>query len=287
MQMRPLADTGIEVSLLGFGGIVVMDRPQDEADREVAAAFDRGIRYFDVAPQYGDAQQRLGPALKPYREQVTLACKTLQRTAGDAAAELEDSLTKLRTDCFDIYQMHALSSMDDIDTALGEGGAIETFLDAKAAGKIRLIGFSAHDEQAALKAIASGHFDTMLVPLNYVTWHHGGFGPEMYEAARQRGMGILALKAMARGKVAPGQDKPYAKCWYEPEDRPEIAEKLLRWTLSLEGVAAAIPPGNPKLFHMALEFADRYAPISDDQTAELSTALAEAEPIFSSGQTAT
>lgn len=286
MQMRQIGRSDIEVSLLGFGGIVVRDRPQDEANREVAAAVDRGVRYFDVAPQYGDAQQRLGPALAPYRDRVTLACKTLQRTAAEAAAELDDSLAKLRTDHFDIYQMHALSSTAEVDTALGAGGAIETFLEARASGKVRLLGFSAHDEEAALKAIASGHFDTVLVPLNYVTWHHGAFGPRMHEAARQRDMGILALKAMARGKVAPGADKPYARCWYEPEDRPDIAELLLRWTLCLPGVSAAIPPGDPGLFRMALDFADRFEPMTEPECEHLAAALRNADPVFSSGQPA-
>jgi len=281
MQIRPLADKGVDVSIIGFGGIVIAKRPQDEADREVAAAFDRGVRYFDVAPQYQDAQQILGPALEPYRDQVTLACKTLERTAEGSQKELDDSLAKLKTDRFDIYQMHALSSMDDIDTALGEGGAIETFLEAKQQGKVRLLGFSAHDENAAMKAIESGHFDTMLVPLNYVTWTHGNFGPRMVDAARERGMGILALKAMARGRLAKGQEKKYPKCWYEPEDRQEVAELLLRWTLSLPGVSAAIPPGDPSLFHMAMDIAERYEPIDDAGCQRLEQLMTEASPIFS------
>lgn len=281
MQIRPLAETGLEVSIIGFGGIVIAKRPQDEADREVAAAFDRGIRYFDVAPQYHDAQQLMGPALKPYRDQVTLACKTLERTAEGAKRELDDSLAKLKTDRFDIYQMHALSNMDDIDTALGEGGAIETFLEAKQQGKVRLIGFSAHNEEAALKAITSGHFDTILAPINYVTWTAGKFGPRMIEAARDRGMGILALKAMARGKLDDSGQRKYPKCWYEPEDRAEVAELLLRWTLSQPGVCAAVPPGDPSLFHMAVDFADRYEPINEAGCERIAASLDQPKPIFS------
>ena len=97
MQTRRLGNTDLYPTVIGFGGVVVMKEDQADANRMVAEAFDAGIRYFDVAPQYQDAQQRLGPALAPYRDQVMLACKTLERTADGARAELEDSLTKLRT----------------------------------------------------------------------------------------------------------------------------------------------------------------------------------------------
>jgi len=280
MQTRKLGRHDMELTILGLGGVVVMEESQTDADDSVAHAFEKGIRYFDVAPQYQDAQQRLGPALEPYRDQCVLACKTLERTAEGSARELEDSLTKLRTDHFDIYQMHALSRIEETRQVLADGGAIETFLQAKEQGKTRLIGFSAHDEDAALLAINSGHFDTVMFPLNYITFEHGGFGAGVLEAANQRGMGIMALKSMARTKVAEGEQRSYAKCWYHPEDRPDVAELMLRYTLSLPGVAAAIPPGDPGLFEMAVDIADRITPIDSAGLAELEAALSEYLPLF-------
>ena len=167
MQTRKLGRHDLHLSVLGFGGIVVTDRPQDEADREVAAAIDRGITYFDVAPQYGNAQERLGPALEPFRNQVTLACKTEQRTGPEAQAALDDSLAKLRTDYFDIYQLHAMTTPEDADAALAPGGALDVILKARDAGKVRLVGFSAHDEATALRLIETEQFDTVLYPLNF------------------------------------------------------------------------------------------------------------------------
>lgn len=280
MQTRKLGRHDVELTILGFGGVVVMDESQTDADDSVAHAFEKGIRYFDVAPQYGDAQQRLGPALQPYRDQVVLACKTLQRTAEGAQQELEDSLAKLQTDHFDIYQVHALSNLDETRQALGDGGAIETFLRAKEQGKTRLIGFSAHDEDSAMMAIESGHFDTVMFPLNYITFEHGGFGTQVLETANRRGMGIMALKSLARARVAEGEERSYAKCWYHPEDRPNVAELMLRYTLSLPGVVAAIPPGDPALFEMVVEAADRLTPIDSAGMAELEAALADQDPLF-------
>lgn len=280
MQQRKLGRTELMPTVIGFGGVVVTNETQDDADRAVAEAYDAGIRYFDVAPQYGNAQQRMGPALKPYRDNVMLACKTLERTAEGARKELEDSLTKLCTDHFDLYQMHAVSSMEEAKQLLAPGGAIELFHEAREAGKVRYIGFSAHNQDAALHLIASGLFDSVLYPLNYVALTQGGFGPPVLDAANQRGMGILALKSMARTRIEEGGKRSHAKCWYQPEDRPEVAQLLLRYTLNLPGVTAAIPPGDPGLFKLALSFADDLDPLSDDELAQLEDAVAANEPLF-------
>ena len=280
MQMRRLGKTDLEPTVIGFGGVVVSKETQDDANRMIAEAFDAGIRYFDVAPQYGDAQQRMGPALEPYRDNVMLACKTLERDAEGARKELEDSLTKLRTDHFDLYQMHAVSSLDEAKQLLGPGGAIEAFKEALEAGKVRYIGFSAHDEEAALHLIASGEFDSALFPLNYTVIQESHFGPALLDAANGRGMGILALKAIARTKVAEWKDRPYDKCWYAPEDRPEVAHLMLRYTMNLPGVAAAVPPGDPGLFKMVMGFADKLDPLTGTELAELKEAVAGHHPLF-------
>ncbi|MHB8971565.1 MAG: aldo/keto reductase [Pirellulaceae bacterium] len=122
----------------------------------VAEAVDRGVNYFDVAPYYGNAQERLGPALQSYREKCFLACKTLERDAAGAAKELQRSLKLLKTDYFDLYQLHALMDVDEVEEAFGPGGAMETILKAQQDGKVRYIGFSAHSEEAAHAAMVSG-----------------------------------------------------------------------------------------------------------------------------------
>ncbi len=282
MWYRRLNALDTDLSAVGFGGIVLTDRPQDDCNRHVARVIEAGINYFDVAPQYGNAQELMGPALEPYRDGVTLACKTMQRTANGAAPELEDSLRKLRTDRFDIYQLHAMTTDEDVETALAPGGALEAIEAARDAGTVRAVGFSAHREEAALRLIETGRFDTMLYPLNFTMFDAGAFGPRALEAANAAGMDSLALKAMARGRLAePGQDRPYAKCWYAPEDRPDIAVLLLRYTLHLPGVVAALPPGQPELFRIALEHADAIeTPLSDEELATLRAATRGHVPLF-------
>src|SRR6516162_2367102 len=141
---RVLGRTGEHLSIIAFGGIVVMNETNGEASNIVAEAVDRGINYFDVAPSYGNAQERLGPALAPYRNKVFLACKEEDWTKDGCAKLLDESLRLLRTDHVDLYQFHALSKMSDLEKIFGPNGAMETFEAAKKAGKLRFIGFSAH-----------------------------------------------------------------------------------------------------------------------------------------------
>ncbi len=175
----------------------------------VAEAVDRGINYFDVAPSYGNAQERLGPALAPYRNKCFLACKTDGRMKDDSRADLEQSLRLLKTDHLDLYQFHALTKMTDLDKVLGPGGAIETMEAAKKEGKIRYIGFSVHSVETALAALDRYNFDTVLFPVNWVLFSQANFGPQILKRAQEKKMGILALKAMAK-TVWPAGEKPRA-----------------------------------------------------------------------------
>ena len=134
---RTLGKTGEQLSIIGFGGVVVMNETTGESSNIVAEAVDRGVNYFDVAPSYGNAQERLGPALAPYRKDCFLACKTEGRTKDDSRAQLEESLRLLKTDHVDLYQFHALTKMTELDRVLGPGGAMETMEAAKKEGKIR------------------------------------------------------------------------------------------------------------------------------------------------------
>ena len=253
------------LSIIGFGGIVVKDASPGEASRLVKLAIDSGINYFDVAPSYGDAEIKLGPALEPYRKNVFLACKTGKRTKDEAIAELDQSLKNMRTDHFDLYQLHAVTSMDDVKTILGPGGALEAFVEAKKAGKIRFIGFSAHSVEAAMALMDGFDFDTILFPVNFKTWNAGNFGPQVLARAKEKKMGILALKAMAKGPWPKDADRSkYQKCWYEPLTDPDDIRMGLRFTLS-HPVTAAIPPGEADLFVMALTASDRLEPLKDEE----------------------
>jgi predicted aldo/keto reductase-like oxidoreductase len=255
---QPYGHTNEKLSIIGFGGMVVKDVSAKEAANFVAEAVDRGVNYFDVAPYYGNAQRRLGPALKPYRRKCFLACKTLERDAAGSAKELSESLKLLQTDHFDLYQLHALTDVEEVEQAFGPGGAMETILKAKDDGKIRHIGFSAHSEEAAHAAMDRFDFDSILFPLSFPTWIGAKFGPSVYRRAKKNGMGIIALKAMAHQLWPRGKKHRWKKTFYEPFDEIDKAALGLRFTLHLP-VAAMFPPGHWELFQMALGLAQAKA----------------------------
>ncbi|MGE5126115.1 MAG: aldo/keto reductase [Betaproteobacteria bacterium] len=279
LERRALGRTGEKLSIIGFGGIVVMNASADEAAARVGAAIDAGVNYFDVAPSYGNAEDMLGPALEPHRKGVFLACKTQGRTREAAAKELDSSLRKLRTDHVDLYQHHAVTKKQDVLTILGPGGAMEAFLEAKKAGKARFLGFSAHSVEAATALMDGYAFDTILFPVNYATWNAGGFGPQVLARAREKGMGILCLKALARQPWPEGAEKRYAKCWYEPFDTPDEARLALRFTLS-HPVTAAIPPGDETIFAMALKLAAGFQPLTPAEAEAMKRKGLAARPLF-------
>lgn len=280
IEKRSLGRTGEMLSIIGFGGIVVMNAAPEEASRLVKLAIDSGINYFDVAPSYGDAELKLGPALEPYRKNVFLACKTGKRTKDEAKAELDKSLEHMRTDHFDLYQLHAVTTMEDVKTILGKGGALEAFIEAKKQGKIRFIGFSAHSVEAAMALMDGYDFDTILFPVNFKTWNAGNFGPQVLARAKEKQMGILALKAMAKGPWPEGVDRAgYEKCWYEPLTSEEDIRMGLRFTLS-HPVTAAIPPGEAKLFKIALNVADRLEPLNDEEVRMIKEKAMAGQPLF-------
>lgn len=272
---------GEKLSVIGFGGIVVVGMEQKDADRTVAAAFDRGINYFDVAPSYfeGEAEMKLGVALEPYRKRSFLACKTTERNAIGARKELEQSLGRLKTDHFDLYQFHAVSSMEDVEKILAPGGAAETFLKAREEGKVRFLGASVHNAEAAISLMDRFQLDSVLFPVNFVLYQEGKFGPQILEHAKKKGVARLALKSMAHTTWPDKNHEPWRKCWYEPISNPELAEKAVRFTLS-EDITAAIPPGEEKLFRMALDFAGRFQPLSTKEREALFEQAHGVRPIF-------
>jgi len=255
---------------------------QKDADRSVAEAFDRGINYYDVAPSYydGEAERKLGPALEPVRKRSFLACKTMARDAAGARKELEQSLGRLRTDHFDLYQFHAVSSLDDVDKIVAPGGAAEEFLKAREEGKVRFLGASAHNAEAAISLMDRFPLDSVMFPVNFVLFQEGNFGPQILEHAKKKGVARLALKAMAHTSWPEGADRSaWPKCWYKPTDDPELAEKAVRFALS-EDVTAAIPPGNEKLFWMALDYAGRFRPLRPKERQDLLTSARGVSPLF-------
>ncbi len=283
MEYRTYKDQD-SLSVIGCGGVLLLGYDQRESDRIVSEAVDQGINYFDVAPSYGngEAEMRMGPALEPYREDCFLACKTMERSADKAAFEFKQSLKRMRTDHFDLYQLHAIFHTDkDIDAAFSKGGVMELLIRKKEEGQIRYLGFSAHSSAAALAAMDRYPFDSILFPLNYACYLKGGFGKEILQAAEARGIARLGLKAMARQEWQIGDARREGnKCWYEPHFDPEMIKLAIRWTLS-QPITAIVPSGEILQFSTAVELAQEpIKPLSEEEFGVLTADLEELYPMF-------
>lgn len=279
LARRRFGSTGIELSIIGLGGIVVSQIEQSAANDVVAWSVDRGVNYFDVAPTYGNAEERLGPALQPYRERSFLACKSVKRDAAGVCEEMAQSLRLLHTDYFDLYQLHGVRTVEEVQQCFAAGGAMEAIVEARKAGTVRYVGFSAHSVEAALFAMQQFRFDSVLFPFNVICIENGDFGLQVLEQAQRRGVACLGLKAIAWTVVDRGHERKYPKCWYQPIDNVELADLALRYALDLP-VVSTVPPGDERLYKMTVELARGYEPLAAAERAMLLEHCADVQPIF-------
>ena len=281
MRKRTLGKTGESLSVVGFGAIVFVKEGPDFARDSVSRAIDAGVNYFDMGPAYGsgEAEERAGPAVEPYRDRIFLAEKTGKRTKDEAAAELRQSLKRMRTDHFDLYQFHAVSTMEDVETIVGPGGALEALVEAKDEGLVRFLGFSAHTQEAALALMDHFRFDTILFPVNYVAWHQGHFGPAVLDKAQEKEMGILALKTLAKSPWSEGEREKWPKAWYSPVDTYEEARTALSWTLS-RPVTACVSPSHAELLWWMIDAEKELTELTPDEQEAIAGSTEGIAPIF-------
>ena len=281
METRALGKTGEELSVIGFGAIVFVSESPEFAHETVARAIDAGVNYFDMGPAYGkgEAEERGGPAIQPYRDRIFLAEKTGQRKKAEAAAELRQSLKRMRTDHFDLYQFHAVTTMEEVETIVGPGGALEAFVEAREQGLVRFLGFSAHTEEAALALTDHYPFDAILFPVNYVNWYQGHFGPAVLDKAQQKEMGILALKTLAKRPWPDGKRERWTKAWCSPVDSYEEAKTALRWTLS-RPVTACVSPSHAELLWWMIDAEKEITPLASQDEEAIARSTEGITPIF-------
>ena len=278
MPKRTLGRTGLKVSVTGFSGLALKDDPQAVCDAAVSRSLDRGLNYFDVAPAYADGvcETKMGLALQRIdRSRFFLACKTKKRDAEGCREELERSLQRLKTDHFDVYQLHHLVQPADVKKALGPGGAMETILKAKDRGQIKHIGFSAHTTQAALEALRGFPFDTVMFPINYVEYYTRGFGKEVLKAAQEKGAAVLAIKPMHAGAPKPGE-KLNHQWWYRTLDKQEEINMAWRFSLSMPGVVTGFAPSFLDLLDKSITAGQAFQPITEPELRQLQ-AMAEGQ----------
>jgi predicted aldo/keto reductase-like oxidoreductase len=278
MLYRTLGRTGEKVSAIGLGGYHIGNHglTDDESIRLIRAAIDRGITFMDNSWDYNEGQSeiRMGKALKDgYREKVFLMTKIDGRTKEVAQQQIETSLKRLQTDHIDLVQHHEIIRFDDPDRIFAEGGATETVLQAKKAGKIRYIGFTGHKDPHVhlyMLKVAADHgfrFDTVQMPLNVMDAHFRSFGQMVLPELVKQDIGVLGMKSMGDGVILKSKVVSPMEC--------------LHYALSLPTSVVITGIDKPEVLDQAFEAAKTFQPMNREQIAQL---LAKTKEVAMAGK---
>jgi len=280
VKTRRLGRTEHASSLAILGGAAYWDCAPGEAEASFHAALARGVNHLDIAPQYGDAEIRIGPFVPAVRDQLFITEKTLRRNRDGVRAQLEETLERLGTDHVDVYQLHGVTSIDELDTRVE---AAETIMRARDEGLTRFVGITGHDlgaPRAHLGALRRWDLDTVMFPVYPRVWADPVYRDDaeaLLSECERRDVGVMAIKAVAWRPW--GERQKTAACWYEPfADRPGV-ERGVRFALSTPGVHAFCTPGDRDVQVLALDAAESFTPMTDDERA-LAISAIRAEPVI-------
>ncbi len=206
MPKRKLGKTGYNVSLFSLGGQSTIEQPDtlDESVEIINRAIDLGVNYIDTAAAYGRgiSETYIGEVMKHRRDEVFLATKSHDRSYDGTMRLFEQSLKNLQTDYVDLYQVHNVRTQDDLDRMFADDGVMKAFEKLREEGVVRFLGLSGHRDPAILKkAIEQYDYDCLLMALNAADIHHAPFQYELLDTVVKKGLGIIAMKIPARGRI--------------------------------------------------------------------------------------
>lgn len=286
MLTRRFGRTGHYSTLAIFGTAALYNGTPEMAEEAMGYILDASVNHIDIAPGYGKAEELMGPWIEKTREKFFLGCKTQLRVKNEAAAELRRSLEKLRTDKFDLHQLHAITSFEELDQVCGSGGALEAILEAKEEGLTDYVGITGHGNQVPmvfLEALRRYDFDSVLFPINFIQFSNPEYKDktlELLDVCKEKEIGVMIIKAIA---ARPWGDREHRyACWYEPFDTPELIQKGVDFALSQKGVTGLCTTGDIKILPFFLDACENYKPMDRDLQTKLidSVASLEASTIF-------
>lgn len=281
MQTRRLGRTGHESTIAILGGAAYAICTPEEAEVSFHAALARGVNHLDIAPQYGNAEVNVGPHIPAVRDRLFIGEKTLRKAPDGVRAQLDETLRRLQTDHVDLYQLHGVTGLTELETRVG---AVEVILKARDEGLTRFVGITGHDlgaPAAHLEALRRWDLDTVMFPVYPRAW-----ADPQYRADAQallahcavHDVGVMAIKAAA---WRPWGDRPItATSWYEPLPDAEAMARGVRFTLSTPGVQAFCTPGDLVALERALDAAEAFDPFTDNEWAAVIEDRADDDLIF-------
>jgi len=286
MEKRRLGRTGHMSTVAIFGAAAFYDTIPEVVDVAMEQIVAAGVNHIDIAPGYNMAEELMGPWIERERDRFFLGCKTGERTKEKAAAEMRRSLKRLRTDKFDLFQFHAVTSLEELDQVTGPGGALEAVIEARDQGLIDYIGITGHGHDAPsvfLEALRRFDFDTVLFPINFVQYARPDYRRDAEELVRQchrLDVGTMIIKSVARG---PWGDKPRNyNPWYEPFDDPDLIQKGVDFALS-QDVTGLCSVADVTLLPLFLAACEKFRPMDQAEQEALIATAGKFETVFVPG----
>jgi aryl-alcohol dehydrogenase-like predicted oxidoreductase len=283
MEKRKFGRTGHLSSVAIFGAAAFWEISQAEADRVMEMVIAAGVNHIDVAPSYGQAEERVGPWMPRERNRFFLGCKTTERTMEGAWEEMQASLKRLQTDHFDLYQLHAVNSFEELDLVTGKEGALEAAVNARQEGLTRFIGITGHGVDAPaiyLEALKRFDFDSILFPLNFVQMADPKYRSDaeaLIAECRRKDVGTMVIKTITKGPWK--DDAKWASCWYEPFTDTDAIQRAVNFALSYE-VTGLCTVGDIHVLPKVLEACEKITPLSPEEKEKLIESGRSFEPLF-------
>ena len=283
IQLKDFGRTGHKSSRTIFGAASLGGVTQKEADNTLDLLLKYGVNHIDTAASYGEAELRIGPWMKEHRGNFFLATKTGQRTYQEAKDELHSSLEKMKTDYVDLWQMHALVNPDEWATAMGPGGVLDAFIEAKEAGLAKYLGVTGHGLAAPrmhYRSLEKYDFDAILCPYNYILMQNPTYASEfnqLLNACMERNVAVQTIKALARGPLE--KDTGKHAVWYDPLDEDDAIDHSVKWVLGNPDVFLNTV-GDIYLLPKVLQAASEFDKRTDSQTMESDINKFGIKPLF-------
>ncbi|MBA3653520.1 MAG: aldo/keto reductase [Actinobacteria bacterium] len=281
MISRRLGRTGHESAVAVLGAAAFWNSETGEAAPALDAALAAGVNHLDIAPQYGAAEAALGPLIPAVRHRLFIGCKTTRRNRDGVRAQLENSLSLLGCDSFDLYQLHAVCDVEELDA---RADAVAAIMQARDEGLCKYVGITGHDvtvPASHLEALRRYDLDTVMFPVNRRLWADDGYRADaeaLLATCADRDIGVMAIKAVARRPWPAGADH-HATTWYEPYTDDANIETSVRFTLSVPGVQVFCTAGDVDLLPRVLAAAEAFEPLPVEELAPVAAGVA-AEPLI-------
>ncbi len=281
LATRKLGRTGYDVRIFSLGGQAAIEKADNE---EVAAAIveraiDLGVNYIDTAARYGGgvSQRYIGKVMKRRRKEVFLATKTHDRSRDGSLRLIEESLRLLNTDHVDLWQLHHLDTMDDINQIFAKGGALAAMQQARDQKMVRFFGITGHrDPEILLAAMDRFPFDNILMAVNAADPHHLSFCEKLLPRAVEKEMGIVGMKIPARGRILASPALSTTPYKFKPDEKPGAISirDAMYYVLSLPVSTVIVGCDSPQQVEENVKLAREFTPLSEAQMTAIASKTA-------------